>query len=251
MKIRFLIYVILLSSFLFAWGKTGHRIVGEIANRQLSKVAEKNISEILGHSNLSRVSNWADEIKSDSDWKHAWDWHFMTIPDGENFEPGKHEGVAFEKMEDFISILKNSRAMQKEKQIALKFLVHLVGDLHQPLHVGNGEDRGGNDIKVKWFSESTNLHRVWDTHMIDHQKLSYTEYADYLLLDVSAKEKTEWMSASLVAFVLESAKHRKQAYGIEDGNLKWEYFYQNKSLLEQRLRLSGFRLAGILNAIYN
>jgi hypothetical protein len=234
-----------------AWGNTGHRIVGKVAEQYITKNAELQIKRILGHSDLSRVSTWADEIKSDPNWKHAWDWHFCTIPDNENYISGKYTGDAIEKMNDFIATLKNKKSSKEEKQIALKFLVHLVGDLHQPLHVGNGEDRGGNDIKVKWFSESTNLHRVWDTHMIDHQKLSYTEYADYLLLDVSAKEKTEWMSASLMAFVLESAKHRKQAYGIEDGNLKWEYFYQNKSLLEQRLRLSGFRLAGILNAIYN
>lgn len=247
---RFILQLILSTTFLFGWGKTGHRIVGEIANQHLSNAAKKNIQNILGHSDLSRVSNWSDEIKSDSNWKHAWDWHFMTIPDGESFESGKHAGIAYEKTNEFIATLKSNKSSKNDQQIALKFLVHIVGDLHQPLHVGNGNDRGGNDVDVNWFSESTNLHRIWDTHLIDHQQLSYTEYAHYLMLGVSKAEVKNAMSASLMDFVLESKNNRDQIYNIGDGNLKWEYFYQNKELLENRLRLGGLRLASILNSIY-
>ncbi|MBL7012899.1 MAG: S1/P1 nuclease [Candidatus Marinimicrobia bacterium] len=250
MKFRLLLSAVILTSIMFGWGKTGHRIVGEIANQHLSNSAKQTIAKILGHSDLSRIGNWSDEIKSDPNWKHAWNWHFMTIPDGETFEPGKHEGVAYEKINDFISTLKDDHSSQSEKEIALKFLVHIVGDLHQPLHVGNGKDRGGNDVKVKWFSESTNLHRIWDTHLIDHQKLSYTEYANYLMLGFPENEKQKAMSANLMDFILESATFRNQTYIIEDGNLKWKYFYQNKDLLESRLRNGGLRLAAILNSIY-
>jgi len=247
---RIIILAFLITSVIFGWGKTGHRIVGEIANQHLSNSAKKNITELLGHSDLSRISNWADEIKSDPNWNHAWDWHFMTIPDGESFISGKHAGVAYEKTKEFISTLKNEETSLLEKEVALKFLVHILADLHQPLHVGNGNDRGGNDVKVKWFSESTNLHRVWDTHLIDHQKLSYTEYANYLMLGVSKKEIEKSMSAELMDFILESATLRSQTYNIGDGDLKWEYFYQNKNLLESRLRDGGLRLAAILNSIY-
>jgi hypothetical protein len=249
-NIKLTIIILLFFQLLFGWGKTGHRIVGEIANQQLSTSAKNNITKILGHSDLSRISNWSDEFKSDPEWKHAWNWHFMTIPDGETFESGKHEGIAYEKMSEFISALKNKQSTQTEKEIAIKFLVHLVGDLHQPLHVGNGKDRGGNDVKVKWFSESTNLHRIWDSHLIDHQQLSYTEYANYLMLGVAKKELDEIMSPVLMDFILESATLRNQTYTIGDGNLKWEYFYQNKYLLESRLRKGGLRLAAILNSIY-
>ena len=69
----------------------------------------------------------------------------------------------------------------EEKKIALKFMVHLIQDLHQPLHVGNGKDRGVHSVKVKWFGEKTNLHSVWDTKLFELQKLSYSEYANYLL----------------------------------------------------------------------
>ena len=122
-----LIYFILSHS-AYGWGKTGHRIVGKVANNYLTKNAQMKIKRILGHNDLSRVSTWADEIKSDPEWKHAWDWHFCTIPDGEDYETGKYAGDAVEKVLEFSSVLKNSKTSKEDKKIALKFLVHLIGD---------------------------------------------------------------------------------------------------------------------------
>ena len=141
---------------LFGWGSTGHRIVGKVAETYLTKNAKMQIKKLMGHHDLSRMSIWADEIKSDPNWKHASDWHWCTIPDGEDYETGKHKGQAVEKVNEFIKTLKRKNTTIDEKQVALKFLVHLVGDLHQPLHVGNGTDRGGNNVRLKWFGESTN-----------------------------------------------------------------------------------------------
>ena len=157
---------ILLSQFLLAWGNTGHRIVGKIAETYLTKNAKMQIKRLIGHHDLSRISNWADEIKADPEWDHAWDWHYCTIPDGEEYELGKHRGQAIEKINEFIETLKNAESTKEAKQIALKFLVHLTQDLHQPLHVGNGKDKGGNSTKVKWFGELTNLHSIWDTKSV-------------------------------------------------------------------------------------
>jgi len=237
-------------SVLFGWGKTGHRIVGYIAEQYLSEHAKQGVTLILGHYSLSRVSTWADEIKSDPEWNHAYDWHWTTIPDGETHTEGKHSGKAVEKVQEFLALLTSRNGTQEENVVALKFLVHLIGDLHQPLHVGNGEDKGGNDVKVKWFGKSTNLHAVWDTDLIDHQKLSYTEYGDYLLLNVSDREKSEWIKSDIFDIISESQKWRDQTYKFEHNNLKWDYFYQNKNLLEQRLLMGGIRLAGMLNRVF-
>tara|TARA_B100000029_G_scaffold95753_1_gene85809 strand:+ start:2292 stop:3050 length:759 start_codon:yes stop_codon:yes gene_type:complete len=241
---------LLMTQFLFGWGKTGHRIVGKVANTYLTKNAKMQVKRILGHEDLSRVSTWADEIKSDPNWDHAWDWHFCTIPDGEEYIPGKHSGKAVEKMNDFIATLKNRKSSQEDKQFALKFMVHLIGDLHQPLHVGNGKDRGGNDIKVSWFGEETNLHSIWDTKLIQHQNLSYTEYADYLLLGIDYGDVRDWQGDSLMVYVNESKNLRSQCYDFSRDNLKWEYFYKNKALLEKRLLQGGVRLSGELNRIF-
>ena len=251
MKHNYYLYSFLLSSqLLFGWGKTGHRIVGKIAETYLTKNAKTQIKKLIGHHDISRLSNWADEIKSDSNWDHAWDWHYCTIPNDEDYQKGKHKGLAIEKVNEFIKTLKNKKETKEKKIIALKFLIHLIGDLHQPLHVGNGKDKGGNSIKLKWFGESTNLHSIWDTKLIEHQKLSYTEYTDYLLLNIDYSNIRKWQGNSVMEFILESKNLRKQCYDYTGDNLKWDYFYKQKTLLEMRLLQGGVRLSGELNRIF-
>ncbi len=245
--------IILTVKLLYAWGNTGHRIVGKIAENHLTKNSKEQIKKIIGHHDLSRISFWADEIKSDPAWKHAGDWHWCTVPDNENYEKGKHKGLAVEKVKEFTKVLKQENTTIEKKQIALKFLVHIVGDLHQPFHVGNGKDRGGNNIRLKWFGESTRLHTVWDTHLINHQNLSYTELADYLLINKDSKMIENWRADSILVYVHESRDYRKRCYEFSDDDYNWEYkyFYTHKNLLEQRLLQGGVRLSGLLNRIFN
>ena len=248
--IKILIVYTLLFSFVLGWGKTGHRITGKIAETYLTKNAKTQIKKIMGHHDLSRMSNWADEIKSDPNWKIANDWHWCTIPDGESYKKDKHSGQAVEKINEFIETLKNKKSKKEEKQIALKFIVHLIGDLHQPLHVGNGLDRGGNDVRLKWFNESTNLHSIWDSKLIDFQKLSYSEYANYILLKEDRGKIRKWQGDDILTYIHESRDLRNQCYDFSGENLKWEYFYKHKELLEKRLLQGGVRLSGELNRIF-
>ncbi len=247
---RFFILLFFSFQITFGWDKTGHRIVAQIASRYLTKNAKLQIKKLIGHEDLSRISNWADEIKSDPKWSHSYDWHYCTIPNGERYKTGQYKGKAIEKSKDFIKNLQNQNLPKTDKIVALKFLVHLIGDLHQPLHVGNGTDRGGNDYKVTWFGEETNLHRVWDSHLIDLQKLSYKEYSDYLLLDIDYGDIRKLQADSLMTIIYESQNLRVQCYKISNNNLSWEYFYKNKALLEKRLLEGGMRLSGILNRVY-
>ena len=248
---RKIILLLTLTSLLMGWGKTGHRIVGKIAQDQLSPDAVEEITKILGHADLSRVSDWADEIKSDDSWDHAYDWHYCTIPAGETWKAGEHDGKLPEKIEEFRKVLKSRRSTPEEKEIALKFLVHLVGDIHQPLHVGNGTDRGGNDVKVEWFRESSNLHRVWDSGLIEHQQLSYTEYAHYLMLTTTGEEIVKWQSDDLQSIMAESQSYHSGLYDIGDGKLSWDYVAAHKTDVEERLLRAGVRLGGMLNEIYD
>ena len=111
--------------------------------------------------------------------------------------------------------MKDKKSTKEDKIIALKFLVHLIGDLHQPLHVGNGKDRGGNDIKVKWFGEATNLHNVWDEKLINLQELSYTEYSNYLLLNIDYSLIREWQGANILEFINESKNLEKNVTNLK------------------------------------
>ncbi|MFL3006029.1 MAG: S1/P1 nuclease [Candidatus Neomarinimicrobiota bacterium] len=248
--VKILVIYTLLSSFVLGWGKTGHRIVGKIAETYLTKNAKTQIKKLIGHHDLSRMSNWADEIKSDPSWKIANDWHWCTIPDGEVYEKDKHSGKAVEKVNEFISVLKNKKSRKEDRQIALKFLIHLIGDLHQPMHVGNGIDRGGNDIKLKWFNAPTNLHRIWDSDLINLQGLSYSEYSNYLMLNENRGKIRKWQGDDVLIYIHESRDMRTQCYDFSGENLKWEYFYKHKELLEKRLLQGGVRLSGELNRIF-
>ena len=248
--VKILVIYTLFSSFILGWGKTGHRIVGKVAETYLTKNAKTQIKKLMGHHDLSRMSNWADEIKSDPNWDIANDWHWCTIPDGESYKTDKYSGKAVEKVNEFISVLKNKKSKKENKQIALKFLVHLIGDLHQPMHVGNGKDRGGNDIQLKWFNTPTNLHRIWDSDLINLQELSYSEYSDYLLLNEDRGKIRKWQGDDVLTYIHESRDLRNQCYDFSAENLKWEYFYKHKELLEKRLLQGGVRLSGELNRIF-
>lgn len=151
-----------------AWGLTGHRVTAAIADRYLSFEARAAIRGILGPSeSIAEASNWPDFMRSSDDpfWKNeASVFHFVTVPKGKTYaEVGAPAaGDAVTALKRFSDTLKNLAATAEEKRLALRFVVHLIGDLHQPLHAGDGTDRGGNDVKVKFFDTQTNLHSVWD-----------------------------------------------------------------------------------------
>lgn len=246
-----LLSIIFLINFLCAWGNNGHRVVGKVAEDRLSNKAKRQIKNIIGHHDLAYISIWADKIKSDPNWKHAYDWHYATIPDGEVYKAGKYSGKLIEKINHFSIIANSPKSELEQKKQAIKWLIHLVGDLHQPLHVGNGNDRGGNDIKVKWFGDDTNLHQVWDEKLIEQQKLSYTEYAHFLDLKFNESECLKWMVKDFEFYANESMKYRNVCYKYENNDLSYDYMFLTKPILDMRLMQAGVRLADLFNNIFN
>ncbi len=236
----------------FAWGPNGHRIVGEIAFRHLSDEAKKNIKVVLGNESLAMVGTYMDFIRSNDRYRHMGPWHYCTIPDNKTYEEASspEEGDAYVTIERLLKELESKKFTDEDELLALKMLVHLVGDIHQPLHVGNGEDRGGNDVKLEFFWERSNLHRVWDEGIIDQQKLSFTEYANWIDFPTK-KQLQKWQKDTLMEWVMESKEHRKQAYDLpENKKINYQYIYKNIDLVNLRLLQAGVRLAGVLNKIY-
>jgi S1/P1 Nuclease len=235
----------------FGWGATGHRATGLIAEQYLSAKAKKRIKQILGQESLAMVSTWMDDIKSDSTYDYANDWHWTTIPDGGKYEDVETnpDGKAVMMIEKIIQELKSGKLNAKQQVEYLKMLVHMVGDIHQPLHVGKPGDRGGNDVKLKWFRNDSNLHRVWDSEMIDDSKLSYTELAGSLGKPDKETLK-KWQSASVRDWTIESMSYRPQVYDIGSGSLGYQYSYKYFSVARMRMLQAGVRIAGLLNQIY-
>lgn len=235
----------------FGWGATGHRATGWIANKYLNKKARKAIERILNGQSLAMASTWMDEVRSDSTFDYMTDWHWVTIPYDQSYEQSTKNpnGDIIQTLERIISELKSKKLSAQEQVQHLKILIHLVGDIHQPLHVGGKNDKGGNDVKVMWFRTDSNLHRVWDSDMIDGTQLSYTELAESLDKPTEAEFKT-WQKATVREWANESQAYQKQVYDYGNGKLGYRYSYLYLPIVRQRLLQAGVRLAGILNEIY-
>lgn len=236
----------------WGWGQTGHRVIGRIADDQLNDKARSVIETLLEGESLAMVSTYMDEIRSDSTYDHTHSWHWVTIPDGKEYaETEKNpEGDLVEAIERMVQILSDQDESRQERAQALRYLVHLVGDLHQPLHVGNGTDRGGNAVKVKWFGDYSNLHRVWDSEMIDSKRFSYSELAYELQAMYDQKRMVQWSDGTVRDWAHEAMQYREQVYDYGNPDrMGYRYSYQNWDLVERQLTKGGVRLASLLNRI--
>lgn len=240
----------------FSWGKTGHRIVGEIAQRNLNPKILKKIRELAGDEDLSKLSTWPDEIRSDPKMGYTAPWHYVSIPNGKTYfdQKGNKDGDLIEALYRFEDTLRDPKETKEHKLDALKFLIHMTGDLHQPLHVGLAEDRGGNSIRVKWFRSETNLHTIWDDELVDFEKLSFTEYANYLN-HFSSDEKKTFEKGTYIDWGKESQDLRPKVYEFggpsESSALSYEYNFKVKPTVELRLKQAGLRLAYVLTKIFS
>lgn len=234
------------------WGQNGHRTTGHIAEQYLTAEAADEVKRVLGNESLAEVSTWMDEVRSDGGYDHMAPWHYVTIPDGETYETvdKNPDGDILWAIDKMVTELKEGGLSPEQEAENLKVLVHLVGDLHQPLHVGNGTDRGGNDVRVQWFGGNSNLHRVWDSDMIDDKQLSFTELSRFIN-HTTEEQVNEWQSSSVHDWAYESQDLLPQVYDMPENNrLGYEYAYQNWDTVEIRLLKAGVRLAGLINEIY-
>jgi len=243
----------------FAWGPNGHRIVAEIAYNHLTPQARKAVEAILGRTSMAMVANWPDFIKSDTTHKydHTNKWHYLDFPAG--IERAEFDSLLkaatgenlYTETNAMIKDLKN-RSLSKEQQVfALSFLIHMMGDMHQPLHVGRDEDQGGNKVTLTWFNNPSNLHRVWDEQLIDFQQLSYTEYTK--ALDIApAPQVKSYQAGSIADWMFESHLLADKIYGYTkaDSKLSYRYNYVFIEDLNTQLLKGGLRLASVLNNIF-
>ncbi|MCO4783353.1 MAG: S1/P1 nuclease [Candidatus Cloacimonetes bacterium] len=235
---------------LSAWGQTGHRVVGHIAQQYLDPTVAKKVSKILDGRKLSMVANWCDHIKSFKEHEHTFWWHFINIKDGVKYHQAKHQknGDIIEAIERFSKTLSNSKLDHSARQESLKWLVHLLGDIHQPLHAGHAKDQGGNLIKLKWFGKESNLHEVWDVGLIDYQNLSFTELSDSINF-VSVKQVQDWQDSDVYDWLDEAMTYRSRVYDLKSKDLSYVYQAHNVEFVNHQLLKAGVRLAGVLNSL--
>ena len=241
-----------------AWGMLGHRVVGQIADSYLNKKTRLEIKKILGNESVAMASNWADFIKSEPAYNYLGNWHYINLPAGISQAQLQHSlerdtvTDAYTRILFLTTELKNKSLTHDKKVMYLRLLIHIVGDLHQPMHTGHLDDLGGNRILVKWFGQHSNLHRVWDSDLIESKELSYTEYTNSInfvekgqLHLLQNEDPAKWVS--------DSYQISENIYAnVKSGDkLGYRYVYDYIAIADQQLLKGGIHLAGLLNSIFS
>jgi hypothetical protein len=257
-----------------AWGGFGHRLVGSIAANHLTPVAKQNVAWLLDGRSLADVSSWADEVRTDT-WQTGL-WHYLNIPaDAKGYDrnrdcprqPETADGSRGDRWRD-CAVDRIAYAEQRvadvkldrlDRGTALKYLVHFVGDLHQPFHA-LGVGRGGNDVIVRVFGSPNcgndpakpspcNLHSVWDSRLISHRGLSEPNYLVRLETLIASKKWVGQPPGTPAQWAEQSWALGKAALVANDTNIDEAYYRAQIPVIDERLALAGVRLAAVLNRV--
>ncbi len=242
---------------LVSWGFKGHQAVALIAENHLTPLGKDGVTALLGDQKISDVASWADEVRNQPDFKYTTPWHYINAPLGLNYEQfaklikGQGENNVYAAIEKCEATLKSSETSRAQKTEALKFLVHFVGDVHQPFHVSRAEDKGANTIQVQFNGNGTNLHSVWDGKLIDREGLTSTQMAQDYDKATSA-EIAKWQHDDVMLWAFESYELATKFYLEVEKNNKLDDAYYNEHIgvVHHRIEQAGIRLAGLLNAIF-
>jgi hypothetical protein len=232
-----------------AWGATGHQVVADIAARHLNSKAQTAVQDLLGGESMASVSTWMDQIRSQPKYRYTNTWHWVTIPDGMHYDDieKKPEGDVIEATERMVTILRSDTASRDDKEFALRLLIHLVGDLHQPLHVGNGVDKGGTDMQLRWMKRGSNLHQVWDSGIIEAMGQSREELS-ISLSTVSPRSRREFERGTPADWAHECMQLRPGIYTMKSGDELGEAYAKAQwDTVTVQLQKAGVRLARLLN----
>jgi hypothetical protein len=264
--------IVMATASLGAWGGQGHRLVGLIAAERLTPVAKQRVTRLLDGQTLAEVANWADSIRSDQ--QQTYGWHFLNMPPGAagydrdrdcpraaGVESGSRSDrwrdCAVDRILFWEQRLADVTLDRADRATAIKFLVHFIGDLHQPFHT-IGVGRGGNDVRVRWFGEANcsdpgekpfpcNLHSVWDGRLIARGNLDDRAYLAQLQKLIAEKRWGALPPGTPAQWAEQSFRLAKEALMKPDSNIDDGYYRRHIGVVDERLALAGVRLAAVLN----
>ena len=258
-QLLFISVLVSASFLLVSWGFTGHRTVAKIADNHLSANAKAAVQALLGTATLSDVSTWADEIRNQPEYRQTGSWHFLNLPLGLSYAEFTKQVEGMEQANVYSALLQQEKVLAdkeapREKRVeALKFVVHFVGDLHQPMHISRAEDKGGNTIQVNYDGAGTNLHSLWDTKLLEHQGLTYDQLAEKYD-HMSPAQIRQWQADPLIKWIWESYEISSRLYAEVDAmksrNIDEAYYQAHLPIIQERIEQAGIRLAGVLNELF-
>lgn len=241
---------------LVSWGFTGHRTVALIAANHLTAQAKAAVADLLDGQSMADVSTWADEVRNTPEYKHTAPWHFLNLPIGLSQQEFNKAVTAQAKSNVYNALLDNMKILsidrtKENRALALKFIIHFVGDLHQPMHISRAEDKGGNTIQVQFDNKGTNLHSLWDSKLLDKQGLSDVQLVEKL--DRKRQQQESILTKSEpIQWIWESYQISSKIYkDVNSGNkLDDTYYNSNIGTVNNQIEKAGIRLAGILNEVF-
>lgn len=256
-RYRVLLITPLLLHRAWGWGEIGHEAVAKVARHFMTADATSATRALLGDESLETASLWADEIRKQPGYEWSRPLHYANVVEGEkSFELERDckptTGCVVSAILTDMSVLGSSTETTQRKSEALKFLIHFVGDVHQPLHVSRAADRGGNLIMVTFTSATINLHALWDSGLIESQYNSADELSQELLNAITPELHDQWCSLDPAAWADASYQYAlSNAYAIPANAVIDEaYVQRNLPIIRMRLAQAGVRLAAVLNVIF-
>lgn len=239
-----------------AWSQKGHDVVAHIAERHLTPSTQAAVDSLLEGRHLVYWANWLDNASHTPEYAYTKTWHYRNVDEGQTLEtaPENPNGDVIKGIRYAVRVLSDSSQTQANRLLALKILVHLVGDMHQPMHMGHLSDLGGNRTKVKYFGRDTNLHSVWDGSLVESaHKWSYTEWADQIDLPMKPEQQVLLLSGNVADWARRGVENAAEVYrATPDGtSLSYNDVARWTPMIEESLLLGGHRLAHILNSIFD
>lgn len=256
MKKQYLLILFLASSLsAFAWGQKGHDVVANIAERHFTAATTDSVANLLDGMSPVYWANWLDNASHTPEYAYTKTWHYKNVDEGQDYDSivPIASGDVVTGLREQIAILGNAESSKTEKQLALKIIIHLMGDLHQPMHLGHKSDLGGNRHQVRFFDRGSNLHSVWDSSLPNSAHAwTYTEWTEQL--DRKSPEQEAVIAAGNIDdWAKETLAIATQAYTETPTGKKISYdeIAQWAPVIEQQFLRGGLRLARVLNAIFD
>ena len=253
-KAFFILLCLVWSLDALAWGQKGHDVTAYIAEKHLTRKAAIKIEKVLnGHSPVY-YSNWLDNASNTPEYAYSKTWHYLNVDEGYTLEtmPKNPDGDVLTAVTAIYDKLRKGGLSPEEEELNLRMLIHLVGDMHCPMHTGRLSDRGGNQRPVTFFGSPTNLHSIWDTALVEAaHKWSYTEWQQQIDR-LPAKEVAAIQQGTPADWIAETVAICSDVYDRtpEGAKISYDYVAEAAPLIEQQFLRGGLRLARLLNELY-
>lgn len=238
-----------------AWGPKGHDTVAYIAEKHLAKKTLKKVQEVLGGHSLVYVANWLDNASHTEEYAHTKTWHYVNVDPAEGSYANsvkEKKGDAVVAINTIVGHLKSGELTPEEERAELMMLIHLVGDMHCPMHAGYKSDRGGNGTQVKYFGKQRKLHSVWDSEIVESaHRWGYSEWQEQV--DRATKREQKAMAQGTPNdWIEETVALARDIYerSTTGENLSYDYVAYYAPVIEQQFLKGGIRLAALLEEIY-